>query len=91
MDKASALLLAAAAENPGVLKDPHTPKVGIGEVGPDTVELVLTYWVDVFDPNWSEGRVRFQVTRKALHDLRHAGFNAPATTVEMRVPADAGK
>ncbi len=86
MDKAAAVLRAAATENPGVLKEPWTPNVGVGELGPDTVELVLTYWVDVFDPDWTEGRIRYQVTRKAIHDLRQAGFNAPATTVEMREP-----
>lgn len=86
MDQASAFLLAAAADNPGVLKAPWAPAVSVGEVGPDNVELVLTYWVDVFDPKWPEGRIRFEVTRRALRDLRKAGFQAPATTVEMRVP-----
>jgi small conductance mechanosensitive channel len=87
LDRASALMLAAAMENPGALKAPWAPAVRIGEVGPDTVELVLTYWVDVFDANFSEGKIRYEVTRKALGDLRSAGFNAPATTVEMRSSA----
>jgi len=88
LDKASALLLAAALEDPGVLQEPLVPNVGIGEVGPD-VELVLTYWVNVFDTKWDEGRIRYRVTRKALGDLRSAGFNAPATTVEMRSSGNA--
>jgi small-conductance mechanosensitive channel len=90
LDKASALMVAAAMGNPGVLREPWAPNVGIGEVGPDTVELLLTYWVDVFDPEWSEGRIRYEVTRKALGDLRAAGFNAPATTVAMRDTTNAG-
>lgn len=84
LDRASALLLAAAMENPGVLREPWAPAVGVGEVGLDAIELVLTYWVDVFDANWTEGRIRYEVTRKAFADLRSAGYNAPATTVEMR-------
>ncbi len=88
LDKASALMMAAANDNPGVLGEPWPPNVLAGEVGPDTVELVLTFWVNVFDTNWSEGLIRYQVTRKVLKDLRSAGFNAPATTVAMR---DGGK
>lgn len=87
LDRASALLLDAAMKNPGVLREPWAPAILIGEVGPDTVELILTYWVDVFDENWTEGRIRFEVTRKALNDLRAAGYNAPATVVETRVAA----
>lgn len=84
MDKASALMLAAATGNPGVLREPWAPVVRVGEMGPDTVELVLTYWVDVFNPRYRETRIRYEVARNALRALRQAGFNAPATTVEMR-------
>ena len=83
-------MLAAAMGNPGVLHEPWAPQVGVSEVGPDTVELVLTYWVDVFDPKYDEGRLRYEVMRDAIRGLRQAGFNAPATTVEMRVPSNAG-
>ncbi|MBK9175941.1 MAG: mechanosensitive ion channel family protein [Flavobacteriales bacterium] len=86
MDKASALMLAAANGNPGVLHEPWAPVVGVGEVGPDTVELVLTYWVNVFDLDHPETRIRYEVTRDALRDLRQSGFHAPATTVQMREP-----
>jgi len=84
LDKASAIMLAAAHSNPGVLREPWAPAVGVGEVGPDTVELVLTYWVNVFDLNYGETRIRYEVMRDVLRDLRKGGFDAPATTVEMR-------
>ena len=54
----------------------------------DTVEILLTYWVNVSIRNGP--RIRYEVTRKALGDLRAAGFNAPATTVAMRDTTNAG-
>jgi len=86
LDRASAVLLAAAARNPGVLHEPWAPVVGVGEVGPDTVELVLTYWVDVFDTDHNESRTRYEVMRDALRELRQGGYKAPATTAQMREP-----
>ncbi|MEX1132512.1 MAG: mechanosensitive ion channel family protein, partial [Flavobacteriales bacterium] len=90
LDRASALLLNAAMEHPRVLHAPWAPALGIGAVSSGTIELVLTYWIDVFDANSNEGRIRYEVTRKAFSDLRNAGFNAPANTVEMRGDIEVG-
>lgn len=40
LDKASVILRSAASTNSGVLKEPHAPAVGIGDVGSDGIELV---------------------------------------------------
>lgn len=88
IDKARALLISAASNTSGVLHAPNPPAVGIGEIGPDTVELMLTYWIDVLNTDRSPVKIRYSVVLQALKNLREAGFAAPATTVEMRNSAN---
>lgn len=84
LDAASAIIRRELATIPGVLGGERAPAVRIGEVGPDSVDLKLTYWVDVFDDERSEGHIRYDVVQRTIKALRQAGFAPPPTSIDVR-------
>jgi small conductance mechanosensitive channel len=68
----------------GVLTDSKKPSVWISELGESTLNLQVTYWVDTFDRNVSDLKVKTEAILVVLTGLEKAGFNLPARVLEIK-------
>lgn len=82
VDQAMALMAAAAAEQPRVLKDP-APLVTLNSFAADGLELELGFWVA--DPESGTGMLKSDINRRILASFRAAAIDIPYPQRDIRV------
>ncbi len=82
IDKAFALLLAAARRQPRVLADPP-PAVVITALGDNGIDLELGVWIA--DPDLGQGQLRGDILKEVLEVFRAEGIEIPFPQRDVRV------
>jgi len=89
LDRALQILVAAAAKQSRVLKDPE-PTAFVTGFGADGIELQVGFWIR--DPEAGSLPIRSEIARDVLQQFRQEGIEIPAPQREIRIhslPADA--
>jgi small-conductance mechanosensitive channel len=82
LDRAMALMLAAAKAQPRVLADPE-PAVTLNGFSADGLDLELGFWLD--DPELGTGGTRSDINRAILAGFNEAGITIPFAQRDVRV------
>lgn len=69
---------------PGVLHDEKKPSVHIAEPATSTLNLIIYYWIDTFDPKISGLQLKTDVINRVLKALDGAGYYLPADIIELK-------
>lgn len=80
VEQAERILLGSARQVEEVAALPVTPKTRIAKFGDNGIDWELRYYVP--DAH-NMSRVRYQVQRNLLHNLRHAGITLPMAQIEL--------
>lgn len=69
---------------PGVLQDEKKPSVYIAEPATSTLNLIVYYWIDTFDPKVNGLQLKTDVIHSVLKALDGEGYYLPADIIELK-------
>lgn len=84
VNEAINLILITLNKIPGVLKEEKKPAVYISEPATSTLNLIIYYWIDTFDPNVNGLQLKTDVIKNVLKTLNQAGYYLPADIIELK-------
>jgi small conductance mechanosensitive channel len=82
--KALDLIEATLKTVKGILQGQRKPSVNISELTPSTLNITVFYWVNTYNPEISDPKVKSNAILAVLTTLEDAGFNLPGDIIEIK-------
>jgi len=69
---------------PGILKEIKAPSVAIDGLGSSTLNLNAYYWMDTFDKSVNGNKVKIEIVKNVLKNLKAKGVSTPGDIIELK-------
>ncbi|MBD3627157.1 mechanosensitive ion channel family protein [Cyclobacterium sp.] len=89
--KAIALITLTMEQVPGVLKGKKRPVALVTEMGDNSLQVRVNYWVNTYDRKQPDVEVRSQAILAVLKALEKEGVPLPGKIIELKSPLQTGK
>lgn len=89
--KAIELITQTMEKVPGVLAGKKRPVALVTEMGDNSLQVRVDYWVNTYDRKQSDVQVRSQAILAVLKALEKAGVPLPGKVIELKSPIEKGK
>ena len=84
IEKARSVILKTLQKVPGVIQETKVPKTMLADLGVNTINITVQYWVNTLNSQYSGTEIHSQALREVLTNLEQAGFNMPGNILELK-------
>lgn len=82
--KTRAIILEVLKSTPGIIQNEKEPNTFINELGTSTINIMVRYWIDTFDNQYSPIEIQTQVLNNIVNKLTEAGIGMPSDIIEVK-------
>lgn len=84
VESARAIIIDTLKTIPGVLTEQKGPRTLVNELGANSINVVVQYWINTFDTSFLGIEIHSQAIINVLNNLEKAGVNMPGNILELK-------